>query len=197
MTQTVTLDGGKLKAIGHASHTAEVTITALALRERLRHFSDITRTRMQLVRNGERIVEEDYMKFWKSLEDAGVGVIVYGRKGKPDRFHWYYSLKKVAKAAIEGTNEEVEKVNVASKTKAKNFIRPQKKAAKSNGSAKLSREEKEDKIEQSEVVPAASGRSLYIPLRPDFDLEIPVPPKGFSGDEVEVIGRALRRHLSA
>lgn len=187
MTQTVTLDGSKLKQIAHASHTAEVTITALAMRERLRHFSDISRTRNTLVRNGEKIVEEDYMKFWKQLQDAGMGTIIYGRRGKPDRFEWYYSLKKVAKAAIEGTNESAEKVGGKGRSVAKPKSVPQ----------KLSKEEKQEKVQKAEVAPTNNGaRFVYIPLRPDFDLELPVPPKGYSPDEVEVISRALRR-LSA
>jgi hypothetical protein len=182
MTQTVTLDGAKLKAIGHASHTAEVTMTALAMRERLRHFSDITRTRNQLVRNGERLVEEDYMAFWKSLQDAGVGVIVYGRKGRPDRFEWHYSLKKVAKASLEGTNESAEKIGGSiKKPKVAKFVKKGK-----NIPAKV-----ESKIQQK--VNELRGRSVFIPLRPDFDLELPIPPKGYSNEDIDAITRAMRR----
>lgn len=194
MNQVVTLDGAKLKQVGHASHTAEVTITALALRERLRHFSDITRTRNQLIRQGERVVDEDYMAFWKGLQDAGVGTIIFGRKGKPDRFQWHYSMKKVAQAALEGTNEVAEKIAGPSRN-----LKKKKAIAKLVKSSKprLNPKEKEQKVAQAEIEQTPSGRNLvYIPLRPDFDLEIAVPPKGYSADEIEVINRALRR-LSA
>lgn len=176
--ETMTLDGSKLKLVCNASHTAEVTMTALALRERDRPFSDITRTRNYLSRSGERVVEGDYMNFWKGLEDLGVGIIVYGRRGKPDRFEWHYSLKKVAKAAIEGTNQSVEKINGKSRTKQPVKVEPKTVAAK-----KLAK------------VEAKPSKFIYIPLRQDFNLELNVPAD-ISKQEIEVIGNALRR-LSA
>jgi hypothetical protein len=168
--QMVTLNGNELKKVAHASHTAEVTITALAIRERVRNFSDIVRTKNQLIRNGERIVEEDYMAFWKGLQDAGVGKIVYGRKGKPDRFEWYYSMKKVAKAALEGTNESVEKITSIKSVPAQRVIK---------------------KVEK-EVTRSHSSRFVYIPLRKDFCLELSVPAD-LTKDEINVIENALRR----
>ena len=41
------------------------------------------------------------LTFWKELEAAGVGSIIYGRKGKPNRFSWHYSLKSVAQSYFE------------------------------------------------------------------------------------------------
>jgi hypothetical protein len=178
-TQSVTLDGVQLKKVAHASHTAEVTITALAIRERLRPFSDITRTKNQLVRNGEKIVEADYMNFWKGLQDAGVGVIVYGRKGKPDRFEWHYSMKKVAKAALDGTNEAVEKLQIPAKEKP--------------AQDKVVRKEKSETRSTPKV--HIHNRMVFIPLRKDFCLEFSVP-SDLSRDEIQVIENALRR-LSA
>lgn len=174
--QVVTLDGAKLKRIGQASHTAEVTMTDLAMRERLRHFSDIVRTKNKLVRSGEKIVDSDYMAFWKGLQDAGVGSIVYGRRGKPDRFEWHYSLKQVAKAALEGTDEAVEKISIAPRVKQK--VTP-----------KQERKSKENQENQQ-------SRSIYIPLRSNLDLELPVPKNGFSEEEVEAVNRAMRKYLS-
>lgn len=184
MTQTVTLDGAKLHKIGHASHTAEVTITDLALRERLRTFSDITRTKNKLIRNGERIVEADYMAFWKSMQDEGLGVIVYGRRGKPDRFEWHYSLKLVAKAALEGTNEVAQKIKESKpqKTKVAKLVKKE----KSNGVIKASDSRTQDPIPNQ-------GRTVYIPLRPDFDLVLPVPAKGYSNADIDAVTRAMRR----
>lgn len=186
-THTVKLDGEKLKKIGHANHTSEVIITALALRERLRHFSDITRLRNQLVRAGEKIVDEDYMVFWKSLEDAEVGSIVYGRKGKPDRFQWYVSMKLVAQAILEGKTEITATVEKR---------KPRKALAKVAKFAKRARIKTEEISKRRSVQPKLYPKSVFIALPGGFDLEIPVPPKGFSDSEVEAIGRALRR-LSA
>lgn len=98
----VTVNQDRLKEIAHSTPTAVVTMTALALRERTRNSSDITRTRRELQSQGERIVDEDYMRLWKDLQDAGYGSIIFGRRGKNDRFEWHYSLKQVAQTAIGG-----------------------------------------------------------------------------------------------
>lgn len=190
--QQVVLNSEKLRSISHASHTAEVTITALAVRERLRHFSDITRTRNTLVRKGEKIVDSDYVAFWKGLQEAGVGVIVYGRKGKPDRFEWYYSMKKVAAAALEGKDIVAERVSGITmperKPEHKQAAKLQKKVIHMSKGVKRPMPEKTQEASRS-------NRFIYIPLRKDFNLEISVP-MDLSKGEIEVISNALRR-LSA
>lgn len=193
ITQLTTLDGSKLKAIAHSTPTAEITVTSLALRERLRHSSDIQRTKSQLIRDGEKIVDADYMKLWKDLQDAGIGSIIYGRKGRPDRFEWHYSLKSVAKAALEGTNEQVSKLagvraNVQRKKPVKVIRRPQKVVAPV--AAKPT----------PKAMPVAapvlkSSKLAYIPLRNDFNVEISVP-SDLTKAEAEVLSNAIRR-LSA
>lgn len=183
MQQQIVLNSQKLRTISHASHTAEVTITALAVRERLRHFSDITRTRNTLIRKGEKIVDADYVAFWKGLQDAGVGVIVYGRKGKPDRFEWYYSMKKVAEAALEGKDITAERVSGPKLPTQKLKTMPKKVVQMAS---------RPKNHTDSSV---RSERFIYIPLRKDFNLEFSVPTN-LSREEIEVISNALRR-LSA
>lgn len=177
---TTVLNGQKLREIAHKSHTATVTATSLALRERLRHSSDITRTRAELARQGERIVESDYMQFWKDLQSANVGSIVYGRKGKPDRFDWHYSLKSVAKACIEGGDVKADKLASKSESKPK------------KSSVRLSEKEKETTVKKSGNVETMEGRLVYIPLRSDFHVEIKVP-SNFNKDEAEILAKALLR----
>lgn len=189
MTQTVTLNGKQLHGIAHASHTATVTITALALRERLRHFSDINRTKTQLIRQGEKIVDSDYSQMWKDLQAAGVGSIIYGRRGKPDRFEWHYSLKKVAKAALEGTNEEVQKLaNAPTKSKSK--------LVKSKSRPKLYAVEKADRAKQADSVNVGRGlKMVCIALRKDFNVEFTLPAN-ITKDEASFISSYISR-LSA
>jgi hypothetical protein len=191
MQQQIVLNSDKLRSISHASHTAEVTITALAVRERLRHFSDITRTKNTLIRKGEKIVESDYLAFWKGLQEAGVGVIVYGRKGRPDRFEWHYSMKKVAEAALEGKDIMAERVSkdmpVSRQTQAK--------AAASRSKQVIPIRTRKAVAVAATASPAKSERFIYIPLRKDYSLEFSVPAN-LSKDEVETISNALRR-LSA
>lgn len=188
MQQQIVLNSEKLRSISHASHTAEVTITALAVRERLRHFSDITRTRNTLIRKGEKIVDADYQTFWKGLQDAGVGVIVYGRKGKPDRFEWHYSMKKVAQAALEGKDVVAERVGGTAQAAPK--------PANKQAMRKVIRlaTPVRRQIAKSEA-PKSDKTFFYLPLRKDFNLEFSVP-SNLTKEEVALIQRALGR-LSA
>lgn len=102
-----TLDNAMLRKITNTSHTSVVTMLLLALRIRDREFSDLATTKDQLIKMGEKIVDDDYMKFWASLQAAGIGAIVHGRRGRGDRFRWHYSLRTIARAAIEGREEAV------------------------------------------------------------------------------------------
>lgn len=192
MQQSTVLNSNKLCSIANASHTAEVTITALALRKRLRHSSDIQRTRNNLIRNGEKIVDADYMAFWKSLATAGVGLIVNDENEKPSRFEWFFSMKIVAQAALEGKDVSAERINVvklsalqASATKAI----PVKKQAKVIVMAKR------PTTKPAESTATAKDRFVYIPLRKDFCLEFTVP-SNLSKEEIDFIKNALER-LSA
>lgn len=173
----ITLNGAELKRVAHKSHTAEVIMTALALRERVRHESDINRVRNKLIRDGEKIVEADFIQFWKDMEAAGVGSIVLGSNKRPARFMWWYSLKSVAKAALEGTNEQVSKIEKGSKSRTKPSVAPVAQKA-------------------AEKTQASVGQKLvYIPLRKNFNLEISLP-NDFTKEELEVTIGALKR-LSA
>lgn len=107
-TNVSVLNQDKLKAVVNASHTAIVTTLLLALRRRARDYSNLPATKDQLINMGEKIVDEDYKQYWQNLQDLGVGSVIYGRRGNPDRFQWHYSLKTVAKAAIEGKEAQVE-----------------------------------------------------------------------------------------
>lgn len=174
MTSSPSPSGAKLKAIAHKNDTATITAMSLRLRERQRHTSDITRTRSELARQGERIVESDYMQFWKDLQVAGVGSIIYGRKGKPDRFEWHYSLKSVAKACIDGSNiEPIKSGAVKEETKV----------------VKLALKE----VQPEPVTKAKEqSKTVYVPLRPDFDVEFTLPVN-LSRDEAEMLSRFLVR----
>jgi hypothetical protein len=98
------IPGSKLKEIVGHSETAEATAYALFLRNRLRTFTDIPRLKFELMKKGLHVVEADYDKLWEELEAAGMGVMVYGRNGKADKFEWHYNMRLVAQAAIEGQN---------------------------------------------------------------------------------------------
>lgn len=110
--ENVTFVQDKLKGITNATHTSIVTMMKLALRERNARngFTNITGIRNELIRMGEKIVDEDYLKFWQELETAGVGNLITGRRGNSDRFKWHYSLKEISKNAIEGKEVEIQEL---------------------------------------------------------------------------------------
>lgn len=111
------LNGQMLSSIASASDTALTITKTLANRERIRHVTDISRVRNELVKSGKRIVDEEYMAYWKSLQKEKIGTIIFGRGGKPNRFAWHYSLKSVAQAANEGKDIEAKQISNVPKEK--------------------------------------------------------------------------------
>lgn len=109
--KVVTLDGNYLQTIAQSSGTAKAVLKSLAGRERLRHYSDIARTKAQLLASGAKVVDSEYMQLWKDLQAANVGSIVYGRRGNPSRFEWHYSLKTVADTALTGRNLQAKRLD--------------------------------------------------------------------------------------
>ena len=182
-----TIDGQKLKAIANASPTAEVVMTSLALRERVRSQSDITRTRTNLIRDREKIVEADYMAFWESLEKAGVGSIHYPRpheKDKSLKFNWHYSLKHIADAALHGKDVKASRLNIL-----KADPKPLDKApAKALPALKTELA----KVTASKEIPISrSEKMVYVVLRPNFHVSIKVP-SDFTKEESDVLYQALK-----
>lgn len=178
------IDNAKLRSICKATHSAEVTITSLAMRERLRHTSDIVRLKTQLVRSGEKIVEEDYMRFWKELEAIGIGSIVYGRKGKADRWEWHYNLKSIAKAVIDGSTDAVEKIEGKKRSKVASKMPVRNQQVK-----------RESRIENHVKAIVKSEKIIFIPLRSDCDISINLPAN-ITKEELAKINYALQKMSS-
>lgn len=106
------LNQALLKDIANSSSTATSTMLFLGMRKRYRSSTTLSRVKRQLVHLGEKVVDKDYKSFWKQLEDAGAGHLVVGRKGHSTRFEWHYSLRQVAKSAIEGRATVLRPLNV-------------------------------------------------------------------------------------
>jgi hypothetical protein len=183
MNQNMSLDQQKLTSIAHSSHTAEVVMVSLGVRERMRPTSDLGRIKKILLRSGERIVDSDYTKLWKDLEAAGVGSIVYGRNGNPDRFHWHYSLKKVAKTALEGPQEEdIFPIDQPPKEENKAPVEDSKPVKRKRGRPK----------KKHESVTTTMEKIVFIPLRKGVEINIQVPAD-LTKEDVRLISNALFR----
>jgi len=172
MNNTAVLNGNKLYKVAHKTDSAVVTMTALAMRERFRRFSNIEKMKYNLLNRGEKIVDDDYRQVWKDLEEAGIGSIIYGRNGNPDKFMWYYDLKKVASAALQNKNEESQKLPEPKRRRG----RPSK---------------QEQQIAEEKQNPSTETKKIIFPLRKNFDLEI-VVPIDITKEEAEDIGNVLK-----
>ncbi len=187
MTEVI-LNGSKLYAIAHASTTAEIVNTHLALRDRIRTFSDIARLRTELVRSGEKIIEKDYFAYWKGQEDAGMGVIVYARKGKLSKFQWHYSMKEVALVGMNGKDEKIETGKPP--VKHNPVLQAQFKRIKSKKTRLITKPKRVSKPATAQVLPK-SDKLVCIALRPDFTIQMNVP-SDFSKKEADFIASALK-----
>lgn len=108
--ELMNLDKSKVKQIAEASRTATVSMLALGMRERAHVFTNISSFKGQLQSMGEKVNDRDYMDFWRGLENAGVGSIILGRRGKQTRFEWHYSLRQIAQIAIDGKTANAQKL---------------------------------------------------------------------------------------
>jgi hypothetical protein len=178
--QTLILNGAKLHAITTATSTAEVLMQALNQRERNREFIDINRFKMTLRRNGAKLVDKDLIAFWKDLEKEGMGSIIQGRNGKPTRFELHYSLKSIAKAGVDGTDEE------ASILKHKGPKPRQQRTTRGTTTILRKHVDNDTKLVQTLLreilVPVGNGRCVSIKL-----------PNDVTANEIELISDALKQ----
>lgn len=98
------LELNQFKIVAKESHTAQIIITALALRERLSHTTTLNRFRTSLKAQGERIDDKEFDAFWVNLENAGVGRLLLNKDKNLNKFEWFYSLKDLCKFALGEKN---------------------------------------------------------------------------------------------
>ena len=95
-----------IRAIATDSKEAKTIFNSLAERKRTRKVTDLRQLQYKLLDEGAKLTREDVMRTFQALEAAGVGSIIIGRKGKPTRFKWNYSVKRVAKAGLPPTTKK-------------------------------------------------------------------------------------------
>lgn len=90
----------EVRAVAKQSSTSQTIFNSLAQRKRFRRETNLKKFQETLLNEGLGIKEEDYFETFKALEKMGIGSLVIGRKGNANRFIWNYSLKEVAKSAV-------------------------------------------------------------------------------------------------
>lgn len=186
------LKGTTLNEIATATPTAQIVTQKLADRQRLRHVTDISRIRNDLVKDGERIVDAEYMAYWKQLQTQKIGNIIYGRKGKPNRFEWYYSLKSVAQAALESKDVNLEKLEPAQLEMP--IEQPKAETKKGPGrpkgySPKKALQAKENVV--TELPKKSFEQIILIPVNNGMHVQIKVPA-GMNAEDLESVVKALQ-----
>lgn len=101
----------EIRSIAQDSEGSQTIFDSLAERKRTRKITDLRQLQYKLLDEGAKLTKEDVMRTFQALEDAGVGSIIIGRKGKPTRFKWNYSIKRVAKAGVNRLIKKKAKVN--------------------------------------------------------------------------------------
>lgn len=88
-----------VKSIANSSEAAKAIFDELGSRKRYRKYTNLDQFKHLLMSKGLKVVDTEYWKTLKDMEKAGLGTIIIGRRGNPDRFIWNYNLKSVAQAA--------------------------------------------------------------------------------------------------
>lgn len=172
------ITGEKLKDIAHATRTAEVVMTHLALRQRSRGITDLYKTKSLLMKAGEKIEKGDYHNLWKSLELAGAGKYTIGRGRNHDTFTWNVSLKVLAAAALNGQD-----VLVHPPLFVRQVPRPALRVAPPAPVPTAPTEEPRN--------PITTSWGLRVQLRPSFEMDVKLP-EGFTQAEADAIYRSLK-----
>jgi len=187
METPVNLSSEALQSLVKESPTSEGLLLSLAVRERHTHQTDLRRFRIRLVNDGIKVVEKDYINAWKQLESLGAGSIIYGRKGKADRFKWYYSLIDIAKMAFSG-DESLIRSTILKKENANVVNDTQQPTSVEEKPTKRRR----GRPRKQPVVASVMDKVLFIPLRKDKAIEI-VVPSDLSKEEAGVLSLALHK----
>lgn len=177
MTTAVTLNPSVISDIAFANDTALAITEELKARRRNRTFIDLNRTHKQLSSKGTVIDYNDYVAYWKSLEAAGAGRVVVGRKGNPTIFKWNLSLREVANAALSPSPNHAELPALPKEKRA-----PRKKKTSNNDKAQPKRKY----VRKSLSFKDKSQRILSFKLRPDVNFDIVVPAGLTRGDLAQV-----------
>lgn len=103
---TIAVDVEKLKTISSETPSAKSVFKYLFERRRGRQDTNIKRVQRILKESGTEVTSDDISDVFKKLQDLGIGKIVFGRRGNPNRFMWTANLRSI-KDILEGKSNEL------------------------------------------------------------------------------------------
>lgn len=109
MASPDTIDIASLRKLYAASRSAKAAFDHFAQRRNNSARTTIDRLQSALRGGGQDVSRRDVIELFKSLQDAGCGTFVVGRRGKPSRFEWSVDLTDVGRSAA-GEHVKVEAI---------------------------------------------------------------------------------------
>lgn len=107
-SSTITVDIDKLKNVAGETSSAKSVFKYLLDRRRGRQDTNIKRVQRLLKESGAAVSNDDVSDVFRKLQDLGIGKIVFGRRGNPNRFIWNANLRSI-KEVLEGKSTELYK----------------------------------------------------------------------------------------
>ncbi len=89
----------RLKEVGQ-TNDGHAVLGLLARRERNRNNTTLRQVVRLLREEGKEANKESVAAVFRELQAVGVGQMVYGRHGNPNRFEWFAPLKDIAHLAL-------------------------------------------------------------------------------------------------
>lgn len=108
MTNVMSVDLEKLKAVANENQSSKSVFKYLFERRRGRQDTNIKRVQRILKESGSELNADDISNVFRKLQDLGIGKIVYGRRGNPNRFMWTANLRSI-KDILEGKSQALYK----------------------------------------------------------------------------------------
>lgn len=89
-----------IQEVAKETPTSKAIFDSWIQRQRFSQKTNLDKFKGNLLNQGEKIVDEEFQKTFKCLEDLGIGSIIHGRGKNPTRFIWNYNLKDVAQMSM-------------------------------------------------------------------------------------------------
>lgn len=199
--------GPEIQKLAESSETAKNVLYRLAVRERHTHSIELPRFKNELLQLKLKIVDADFNYTFKRLDELKVGALIFGRKGKSDRFEFHYTMRDVGNLSY--TNPTVLTPFIRARDEAKQMRKlylenlnkrtdaPKKRRGR-KPKAKPIAAPVQAKAPEAPIVKTDAGnvvhlanKILYVPIRKNFGVQI-VIPSDLNSTEAEFISDALK-----
>lgn len=175
--------------IANENETAREALHWMAVRERSFDKIEIPRFKQQLLNRGVKVVDEHLIGMFQKLDSLGIGALIFGRKGNPDRFELHFTMRDIGSLSYSDASVLAPKLQALSDEKAKRNAYLA--ARKKNPTPIKKRPGRKPKAKSEDVVVTLANKTLYIHLAKNRAIEI-VVPSDLNSEEARIISDALK-----